>query len=143
MACIRRALSMTVITRTMTAFVSVGERSRPQGERADSPSADRRARLGLVVLLTVAAISWSLTLYRNGWANPFYSAAVQAGSRSWKTYLFGSSDAGNSITVDKPPASLWPMEISARIFGVNTWSIQLPRLYGGHWPPTAQRREFH
>ncbi|MBV9514236.1 MAG: glycosyltransferase family 39 protein [Mycobacteriaceae bacterium] len=70
-------------------------------------------------------------LGRMGWANTFYAAAVQAGSKSWKALLFGSSDAGNSITVDKPPASLWPMEISARIFGVNTWSLLLPEVLIG------------
>ena len=131
MASIHPATSMTVMMRTMTSLALVGERSRPQGELTSSPSTDRRGRLGLLVLLTVAAIFWSVTLYRNGWANPFYSAAVQAGTKSWKAFLFGSSDAGNSITVDKPPASLWPMEISARIFGVNTWSIQLPQVLFG------------
>jgi 4-amino-4-deoxy-L-arabinose transferase-like glycosyltransferase len=44
---------------------------------------------------------------------------VQAGSSSWKAFLFGSSDPINSITVDKPPMSLWPMELSARLFGLN------------------------
>ena len=34
----------------------------------------------------------------------------QAGSEDWKAFLFGSSDAANLITVDKPPASLWVME---------------------------------
>ena len=42
---------------------------------------------------------------------------------------------GNSITVDKPPASLWVMEISARLFGVNSWSILVPA--GARW---ASRR---
>ena len=37
-----------------------------------------------------------------GWANSFYSAAVQAGTKSWKAFFFGSSDASNFITVDKP-----------------------------------------
>ena len=40
----------------------------------------------------------------SGWANSFYSAAVQAGTQSWKAFFFGSSDAANFITVDKPPA---------------------------------------
>ena len=43
----------------------------------------------------------------SGWANSFYSAAAQAGRSSWKALFFGSSDAANSITVDKPPAALW------------------------------------
>lgn len=31
---------------------------------------------------------------------------------SWKAFFFGTSDAANSITVDKTPAALWPMELS-------------------------------
>src|ERR1700678_2690621 len=85
------------------------------------------ARPALIGLLVVTTAFWTIGLSRNGFANSFYSAAVQAGTRSWKAFLFGSSDAGNSITVDKPPASLWPMEIAARIFGVNSWSILLPQ----------------
>ncbi len=50
----------------------------------------------------------------SGYANSFYSAAVQAGSKSWKAMLFGSFDSSNFITVDKPPAALWVMDISAR-----------------------------
>src|SRR5258708_32609435 len=45
--------------------------------------------------------------------------------------LFGSLDAGNSITVDKPPASLWIMEISGRIFGFSSWTMLLPQALMG------------
>src|SRR5207253_205697 len=37
----------------------------------------------------------------------------------------------NFITVDKSPGFLWVMEISARIFGVNTSSIQVPQALEG------------
>jgi 4-amino-4-deoxy-L-arabinose transferase-like glycosyltransferase len=67
----------------------------------------------------------------SGWANSFYSAAVQAGSTSWKAMFFGSFDSSNFITVDKPPASLWVMDVSARIFGVNAWSILVPQALEG------------
>ncbi|MGK2865495.1 MAG: ArnT family glycosyltransferase, partial [Mycobacterium sp.] len=97
-------------------------------ERQPDP---RWVRPAFAVLLVATAAFWCIGLSRNGWANAFYSAAVQAGTESWKAFLFGSSDAANVITVDKPPASLWPMEISARIFGVNTWSIQLPQVLFG------------
>lgn len=110
----------------------------PAAALAESPPADpdrREARdwthPALAVLLIATAAFWTIGLSRNGWANAFYSAAVQAGTKSWKAFLFGSSDAANSITVDKPPASLWPMELAARIFGVNTWSIQLPQVLLG------------
>ncbi len=106
------------------------ESDRPRGEPT-APSDPRWARPALAALLAVTALFWSIGLSRMGWANAFYAAAVQAGTKSWKALLFGSSDAGNSITVDKPPASLWPMEISARIFGVNTWSILLPQVLLG------------
>src|SRR6201999_1824169 len=45
--------------------------------------------------------------------------------------LFGSFDASNFITVDKTPASLWVMEISGRIFGVNSWSMLVPQALEG------------
>ncbi|OAT70332.1 glycosyl transferase [Mycobacteroides immunogenum] len=96
----------------------------------DAPIGGReRWRFGALLVVTAAA--WLYGLDRNGWANSYYSAAVQAGTQSWKAFLFGSADGGNAITVDKPPAALWPMEISARIFGVNTWSIQVPQVLLG------------
>ncbi len=67
----------------------------------------------------------------SGWANTFYSAAAQAGSESWKAFFFGSSDAANSITVDKTPLALWPMGISVRIFGLSSWSILVPQALEG------------
>ena len=52
------------------------------------------ARPGLLGLLAATAVLlfWGLTA--SGWSNAFYSAAVQAGSASWKAFFFGSSDAG-------------------------------------------------
>lgn len=91
--------------------------------RAEDP---RWARPSLIGLLVGTALLYLVDLSASGWANSFYSAAVQAGTQSWKAFLFGSSDAGNSITVDKPPAFLWPMEISARIFGLSSFTMLLP-----------------
>src|SRR6516162_1865502 len=73
----------------------------------------RWVRPALIALLAGTAVLYLWGLGASGWANSFYSAAVQAGTKSWKAFFFGSSDAASSITVDKPPASLWPMEISA------------------------------
>jgi 4-amino-4-deoxy-L-arabinose transferase-like glycosyltransferase len=88
-------------------------------------------RPALLILLALTAILYLWDLGASGWANSFYSAAVQAGTKSWKAFFFGSSDSSNFITVDKPPASLWVMEISARIFGVNSWSILVPQALEG------------
>ncbi|ADG78551.1 Glycosyl transferase family 39 OS=Tsukamurella paurometabola (strain ATCC 8368 / DSM / CCUG 35730 / CIP 100753 / JCM 10117 / KCTC 9821 / NBRC 16120 / NCIMB 702349 / NCTC 13040) OX=521096 GN=Tpau_1938 PE=4 SV=1 [Tsukamurella paurometabola] len=84
-------------------------------------------RGAIAVLLAGTAIAYVWGLGRAGWANAFYSAAVQAGTVSWKALFFGSSDGANSITVDKPPASLWVMELSTRIFGVNSWAMLVPQ----------------
>jgi 4-amino-4-deoxy-L-arabinose transferase-like glycosyltransferase len=80
-----------------------------------------------VILLAGTAVLYLWSLSASGYANSFYSAAVQAGSQSWKAFLFGSLDAGNAITVDKPPASLWLMALSVRIFGLSSWSILVPQ----------------
>ena len=83
-------------------------------------------RPSLVGLLAATGLLYLWDLGASGWANAFYSAAVQAGSTNWEAFFYGSSDAGNSITVDKPPASLWVMELSVRLFGLSSWSILVP-----------------
>jgi 4-amino-4-deoxy-L-arabinose transferase-like glycosyltransferase len=83
------------------------------------------------VLLAATAVLYMWNLGASGWANPFYSAATQAGSVNWTAWLFGSSDAANAITVDKTPAALWVTGLSARVFGVNSWSILLPQALFG------------
>ncbi len=88
-------------------------------------------RPSLVALLVGTAALYLWDLSASGWANSFYAAAVQAGTKSWKAFFFGSSDAANSITVDKPPMSLWPMEISARVFGLSSWSLLVPQALMG------------
>jgi len=89
------------------------------------------ARPALLALLGATSVLYLWGLGASGWANSFYSAAVQAGTHSWKAFFFGSSDSANSITVDKPPVSLWAMGISARVFGVNAWSILVPQALAG------------
>jgi 4-amino-4-deoxy-L-arabinose transferase-like glycosyltransferase len=88
-------------------------------------------RPALLTLLSLTAVLYLWDLGATGWANSFYSAAVQAGTKSWKAFFFGSSDSSNFITVDKPPASLWVMEISGRIFGFNSWSMLVPQALEG------------
>jgi 4-amino-4-deoxy-L-arabinose transferase-like glycosyltransferase len=96
--------------------------------RADSARWERPALLGL---LAVTAFLYLWDLSASGWANSFYSAAAQAGSVNWEAFFFGSSDAGNSITVDKPPASLWLMALSIKVFGLSSFSILLPEALMG------------
>nr|WP_306630463.1 glycosyltransferase family 39 protein [Arthrobacter ulcerisalmonis] len=81
----------------------------------------------LIILLATTAILYLWGLDANGWANPYYSAAAQAGAQDWKAFFFGSVEWGNLITVDKTPLSIWVMSLSVRIFGLNTWSLLAPQ----------------
>lgn len=91
----------------------------------------RWERVAFVGLLVLAALVYLVNLSNSGWANAFYSAAVQAGSQNWESFFFGSSDAANSITVDKPPASLWLMALSVRMLGLSPFAILLPEALMG------------
>ncbi|WP_460844585.1 glycosyltransferase family 39 protein [Nocardioides ultimimeridianus] len=105
----------------------------PVAPPAPAPAHRRRPseRAGLASLLLATAVTYLWSLSASGYANSFYSAAVQAGSVSWKAFLFGSLDSGNAITVDKPPASLWVMDLSVRVFGLSSWSILVPEALMG------------
>jgi len=88
-------------------------------------------RLALAALLLVTAVAYVWDLSASGYANSFYAAAVQAGTKSWKAFFFGSIDSSSFITVDKPPASLWVMALSGRIFGFSSWSMLVPQALEG------------
>jgi 4-amino-4-deoxy-L-arabinose transferase-like glycosyltransferase len=90
-----------------------------------------RDRLAFFGLLIGTGMLYLIGLSESGWANQFYAAAAQAGSKSWTAFLFGSLDASNFITVDKPPASLWVMDISMKLFGVNSWALLVPQALEG------------
>ncbi|MEU8697909.1 glycosyltransferase family 39 protein [Streptomyces sp. NPDC048680] len=96
--------------------------------RPEDPRWARPAFLGILLVIT-AAYLWNLSA--SGYANSFYSAAAQAGSQSWKAFFFGSLDSANAITVDKPPATLWPMALSVRVLGLSSWAILLPQVLMG------------
>ena len=116
---------------------------------SEPPAVRRRDRYPLALggLLVATAVLYLWGLSESGWANSFYAAAAQAGSESWKAFFFGSSDAANSITVDKTPLALWPMALSVRIFGLSSWSILAPQAVEGVlavWALTATvRRTTH
>jgi 4-amino-4-deoxy-L-arabinose transferase-like glycosyltransferase len=126
--------SETLIAPGQTWLPSIAESQRRtrlaallRGRTAD-PAWIRPTLLGLL-LATALLYLWDLGA--SGWANSFYSAAAQAGSVSWKAFFFGSSDSANSITVDKPPAALWLMALSVRLFGLHSWSILVPQALEG------------
>ena len=106
-------------------------RTRRRGETHEDIAYARWARPALVALLLITATTYAWDLSASGYANSFYAAAVQAGTESWKAFFFGSLDSSSFITVDKPPASLWVMALSGRIFGFSSFSMLAPQVLEG------------
>ncbi|MFC5178703.1 ArnT family glycosyltransferase [Nocardioides taihuensis] len=116
-----------------TSVIEPAQNRSADGGESDRPPTDdpRWARPAFWALLAGTAVLYVVGLSANGYANSFYSAAAQAGSQSWSALFYGALDAAGSITVDKPPASLWVMGLSVRAFGLGSWSILLPEVLMG------------
>jgi 4-amino-4-deoxy-L-arabinose transferase-like glycosyltransferase len=112
-------------------ILSTGTAGAHRAEPAAVTDRPRWARPALAGLLVGTAVLYLWGLGASGYANEFYAAAVQAGTQSWKALLFGALDAGNGITVDKPPAAMWVMGLSGRIFGFSSWSMLVPQALMG------------
>ncbi|HET9647972.1 MAG TPA: glycosyltransferase family 39 protein [Microlunatus sp.] len=96
-----------------------------------SPGDPSWVRPLLWVLVLGTATLYLVDITNSGTANSFYAAAVKSGTESLEAWLFGSLDAANAITVDKPPAALWVMVLSARIFGFSSASMLVPQALMG------------
>ena len=105
----------------------------PASVTSDEVPADRPRWVtpALLALLVGTAVLYLWGLGSSGWANSYYAAAAQAGTQDLTAWLFGSLDPGNAITVDKPPASLWMMALSGRLFGFNAFTMLLPQALMG------------
>lgn len=90
-----------------------------------------RERWALAALLVATAVLYLWNLAASDYGNSFYAAAAQAGAKSWSAWFFGSLDAHNFITVDKPPAALWVTGLSVRLFGMNSWAVLVPEALMG------------
>jgi 4-amino-4-deoxy-L-arabinose transferase-like glycosyltransferase len=97
----------------------------------ERPRRGRREWIALATLLVATAVLYLWNLSAEGWANTYYAGAVRAMTQNWTAFFFGSTDAGNTVTVDKPPASLWVMALSARVFGLSSWSMLIPQALMG------------
>ncbi len=78
-----------------------------------------------IVLGAATAYCWDIDVEH--WGNAYYSAIAQTGALSWKSFFFGSLEAGNAVSSDKPPGAFWVMALSVRTFGLSSWSVMLPQ----------------
>jgi 4-amino-4-deoxy-L-arabinose transferase-like glycosyltransferase len=99
----------------------------PVSARRTGPRWERGGVLGLLAG-SLVLFGWGLA---HAGTNSYYAAAVLAGTQDLKAMFFGSLDAANAITVDKPPLALWLQVISTRAFGFGTWQMLLPQVLAG------------
>jgi 4-amino-4-deoxy-L-arabinose transferase-like glycosyltransferase len=99
----------------------------PPAPPEDTAAAPRWSLPVLLAILALATVLYSWNLSGAG-LNSFYSAAVLSGTESWKAWFFGSLDAGNFLTVDKPPLALMVMGLSCRVLGYGTWQMMAPMI---------------
>jgi 4-amino-4-deoxy-L-arabinose transferase-like glycosyltransferase len=87
-----------------------------------------------VILIGIALLSAFLNIYniwKETYANAYYTSAVTSMLQSWHNFFFASFDPAGFITVDKPPVTFWVQTIFAYIFGVHGWSVILPQALAG------------
>ena len=99
----------------------------PRTEAAPQP---RYARPALILITAVAALLYVWDIGHSSY-HPFYADAVRSMAGSWKAFVYGSFDPGNTITLDKLPGFLWPQALSARVFGFHAWALTLPQVIEG------------
>lgn len=88
-----------------------------------------RPSAAALLMLTALTYLWNLT--NSGYANAFYAAAIQSGTKNWTALLFASLDPANAITVDKPPAAFWIPALLGRVFGFSSLTMLLPEAVMG------------
>lgn len=101
------------------------------GAGRDERSLRRLSAASLVGVTLVALVMNTWRLGLNGLGNQYYTAATRAMTHSWGNWFFAALDPPGYISVDKPPLPLWATALSARIFGVNSWSVLLPSALAG------------
>jgi len=90
----------------------------------------RYARPALILIAALAALLFTWDIGHSQY-HPFYADSVRSMTESWKAFLYGSFDPGNTITLDKLPGFLWPQALSARLLGFHPWALALPQAVEG------------
>jgi 4-amino-4-deoxy-L-arabinose transferase-like glycosyltransferase len=88
-------------------------------------------RMGLGLILALAAVLNFYDLSREGYANTYYAAAVKSMLQNWHAFFFNSLDSAGFVTLDKPPLGFWLQVASAKLFGYNGVALMLPQALAG------------
>lgn len=91
----------------------------------------RKLDIPLALIALLAAFLNIYGIWKEQYANSYYTAAVASMLQSFKNFFYASFDPGGFVTVDKPPVVFWLQTLSAAVFGVHGWSVILPQALAG------------
>ena len=101
--------------------------------------------LGALIVIAIMVASFALHIYNIdaiGYANEYYTAAVEAMLKSWSNFFFVAAEPGGSVTVDKPPLGLWIEAIFAYFRFMAPRKVSFPNLSSHpETLPTATTRQ--
>jgi len=67
--------------------------------------------------------------------NLYYTATVASMLQSPHNFVFGSFDPEGIVMVDKPPGAFWVQAFFAYLFGISSWSVNVPQAIAGTLAP--------
>jgi len=85
----------------------------------------------LIGIILLAVFLNMYGIWKDQYANAYYTAAVTSMLQSFHNFFFASFDPGGFVTVDKPPVAFWIQTMFAYVFGVHGWSVILPQALAG------------
>ncbi|KUO72553.1 MAG: mannosyltransferase [Desulfosporosinus sp. BRH_c37] len=86
----------------------------------------------LLIVITLLAVFLNMYgIWKDQYANAYYTSAVTSMLQSFHNFFFASFDPGGFVTVDKPPVAFWIQTLFASVFGVHGWSVILPQALAG------------
>jgi len=114
---------------------SAAESATPEREAQcteESALAERwGSRIGLPIVLLIAASFRFWNLAGHGFGNIYYAAAVRSMASSWHNFLYGAFDPAGFLSLDKPPVAFWLQALNARVLGYSGLALHLPQAIEG------------
>lgn len=90
-----------------------------------------RIDVPLIMVMVLSAFLNGFNIWKDEFANAYYTSAVASMLQSFHNFFFASFDPGGYVTVDKPPVTFWIQTLSASLFGLHGWSVILPQALAG------------
>lgn len=82
--------------------------------------------IALILILFLSGFLSFYGVWKQGYANSYYTAAIKSMLMNWHNFFYASFDPAGFVTVDKPALGLWIQTLFAYFFGVHGWSVILP-----------------